>query len=191
MLEANGRFYIFAHRQKNKCQFSRQGFAEEVFIEEDGSIKQAERTSQGLYGKPLPGKGEYFASICCGLRAKKGNRFYGIFKSGHRKEPFLTQHGGDREDNPNQYIKNFNDGCSVTYKYFDLRKTKTFGIEVNGSAVGKLIMKYGDKEAVQEINLKKEMKIIKFPVKNGGEKDKVVFIYEGKGALDLTKLFLD
>ena len=35
------------------------------------------------------------------------------------------------------------------------------------------------------------MKIIKFPVKNGGEKDKVVFIYEGKGALDLTKLFLD
>ena len=44
MLEANGRFYIFAHRQTNKCQFSRQGFAEEVFIEEDGSIKQAERT---------------------------------------------------------------------------------------------------------------------------------------------------
>ena len=97
--------------------------------------------------------------LCLNLlqfKSQKGNRFYGIFKSGHRKEPFLTQHGGDREDNPNQYIKNFNDGCSVTYKYFDLRKTKTFGIEVNGSAVGKLIMKYGDKEAVQEINLKRK-----------------------------------
>ena len=190
MVEVNGKYYVFAHRQTNKCQFSRQGFAEEIFMEPDGSFKQVERTSQGLYGKPLPGVGEYFASMCCGLRAKDGNRFYGIFKSGHGKEPFLTQHGKDREDNPNQYVKNFNDGCSIAYKYFDLRETKSFGIEVNGSANGKLIMKYGDKEAVQEVKLNKEIKVIEFPVENGGEKDKVVFVYEGKGALDLIKLIL-
>jgi hypothetical protein len=159
-------------------------------MEPDGSFKQVERTSQGLYGKPLPGKGEYFASICCGLRAKNGNRFYGIFKSGHNKEPFLTQRGKDRDENPNQYVKNFNDGCSVTYKYFDLKETKCFGIEVDGTAKGKLIMKYGDKEAVQEINLQKENKVIEFPVENGGEKDQVTFIYEGKGAIDLIKLIL-
>ena len=190
MVEVNGHYYVFAHRQTNKCQFSRQGFAEEIFMEPDGSFKQVERTSQGLYGKPLPGKGEYFASICCGLRAKNGNRFYGIFKSGHNKEPFLTQRGKDRDENPNQYVKNFNDGCSVTYKYFDLKETKCFGIEVDGTAKGKLIMKYGDKEAVQEINLQKENKVIEFPIENGGEKDQVTFIYEGKGAIDLIKLIL-
>ena len=51
-------------------------------------------------------------------------------------------------------------------------------------------MKYGDKEAVQEINLQKENKVIEFPIENGGEKDQVTFIYEGKGAIDLIKLIL-
>ena len=190
MVEVNGKFYVFAHRQTNKCQFSRQGFAEETFIEEDGSIKQVERTSQGLYGKPLPGKGEYFASICCGLRAKNGNRFYGIFKSGHGKEPFLTQTGKDREENPDQFVKNFNDGCSITYKYFDLKETKSFNLKVSGKAEGKLVFQYGDKVAVQAVNVNGEQ-IIEFPVEKGGEKDKVTFIYEGKGALNLYKLILE
>ena len=190
MVEVNGKYYVFAHRQTNKCQFSRQGFAEETFIEADGSIKQVERTSQGLYGKPLPGKGEYFASICCGLRAKNGNRFYGIFKSGHGKEPFLTQNGKDREENPDQFVKNFNDGCSITYKYFDLKETKFFNLKVNGKAEGKLVFQYGDKVAVQEVNVNGEQ-VIEFPVEKGGEKDKVTFIYEGKGALNLLKLILE
>ena len=190
MVEVNGKYYVFAHRQTNKCQFSRQGFAEEMFMEPDGSFKQVERTSQGLYGKPLPGKGEYFASMCCGLRAKKGNRFYGIFKFGHGKEPFLTQHGKDREENPNQYIKNFNDGCSVTYKYFDLRETQSFAVELNGKAEGKLVMKYGDKVVVQEINLRNEFKTIEFLVVKGGEKDQVTLVYEGKGSINLEKLIL-
>ena len=191
MVEANGRYYVFAHRQTNKCQFSRQGFAEEIFMEKDGSFKQVERTSQGLNGKPLPGKGEYFASICCGLRAKNGNRFYGIFKFGHGKEPFLTQNGKDREENPDQFIKNFNDGCSVTYKYFDLRETKSFGIKVDGKAMGKLIMKCGEKEIIQEVVVNNEEKVVAFPVENGGEKEQVSFVYEGKGALNLTKLILE
>ena len=190
MVEVNGRYYVFAHRQTNKCQFSRQGFAEETFIEKDGSIKQVERTSQGLYGKPLPGKGEYFASICCGLRAKDGNRFYGILKSGHKKEPFLTQLGKDREDNPNQYVKNFNDGCSVTYKYFDLKETKSFGIKVDGKANGRLMIKYAGKEIFQEVNVLGEETLISFPIENGGEKEEVSFVYEGKGALNLRTLIL-
>ena len=189
VVEANGKYYVFAHRQTNKCQFSRQGFAEELVMEKDGSFKQAERTSQGLYCKPLPGQGEYFASICCGLRAKDGNRFYGIFKFGHGKEPFLTQEGKDREENPNQYIKNFNDGCSCTYKYFDLRETKLFGVKLDGKANGKLVLKYGEKEAVQDINLAGDA-VVEFPIEKGGEKDQVTLVYEGKGALNLRKLIL-
>ena len=188
-MEANGKYYVFAHRQTNKCQFSRQGFAEELVMEKDGSFKQAERTSQGLYGKPLPGQGEYFASICCGLRAKDGNRFYGIFRTGHAKDPYLTQEGKDREENPNQYIRNFNDGCSCTYKYFDLKATKSFGVKLDGKANGKLILKYGEKEAIQDVNLAGDG-VVEFPIEKGGEKDQVTLRYEGKGRLNLRKLIL-
>ena len=50
-------------------------------------------------------------------------------------------------------------------------------------------MKYGDKEAVKEIDVNGEA-VIEFPVENGGEKDQVSFFYEGKGALNLRKLIL-
>ena len=154
------------------------------------NVTNLTESKNALYGKPLPGVGEYFASMCCGLRAKDGNRFYGIFKSGHGKEPFLTQNGKDRENNPDQFVKNFNDGCSITYKYFDLKETKSFNLKVNGKAEGKLIFQYGDKVAVQEVNVNGD-KVIEFPVEKGGEKDKVTFIYEGKGALNLLKLILE
>ena len=50
-------------------------------------------------------------------------------------------------------------------------------------------MKYGDKEAAQDINVKGEA-LIEFKVEKGGEKDQVTFVYEGKGALNLRKLIL-
>ena len=52
-------------------------------------------------------------------------------------------------------------------------------------------MKYGEKEAVQGVDLNKEEKVIVFPIEKGGEKDQVTFVYEGKGALNLTKLILE
>ena len=61
---------------------------------------------------------------------------------------------------------------------------------MNGKAEGKLVFQYGDKVAVQEVNVNGEQ-IIEFPVEKGGEKDKVTFIYEGKGALNLLKLILE
>ena len=52
-------------------------------------------------------------------------------------------------------------------------------------------MKYGDKEAVQNVEIAKgEEKVIEFPIEKGGNKDMVVFRYEGKGAINLTKLIL-
>ena len=124
------------------------------------------------------------------MRAKNGNRFYGIFKFGHGKEPYLTQNGKDREENPDQYIKNFNDGCSVTYKYFDLKETKSVGVLVNGSADGKLIIKRGDKEDVKPVNINNSNAIIEFPIADGGDKEQISFVYEGKGALNLIRLIL-
>ena len=51
-------------------------------------------------------------------------------------------------------------------------------------------MHYGDKVAVQEVNVS-GASTIEFPVEKGGEKDEVSFVYEGKGALNLLKLILE
>lgn len=68
--------YIFYHRHTNRHCFSRQACAEEIKIEEDGSIKQVEVTSSGLNGGPLKGQGEYEARIACNLSSGKGGRFH-------------------------------------------------------------------------------------------------------------------
>ena len=62
-------------------------------------------------------------------------------------------------------------------------------MKLDGKAEGRLILKYGDKEEPQNINVNGEA-VIEFPVKDGGEKDRVLFVYEGKGALNLRKLIL-
>ncbi|MGN1023700.1 MAG: family 43 glycosylhydrolase, partial [Lachnospiraceae bacterium] len=48
LIEIEGQWYVFYHRQTNHSSFSRQGLAEKVTILPDGSIPQAECTSCGL-----------------------------------------------------------------------------------------------------------------------------------------------
>lgn len=45
MVNANGNWYIFYHRQTNGTEYSRQGCAEKIYIHPDGSIDQVEITS--------------------------------------------------------------------------------------------------------------------------------------------------
>ena len=80
VLEVNGEYYVFYHRQTNRHQFSRQACAEKLFMREDGTFSQARVTSSGLNGKPLCGIGKYETRIACVLKKKGGNRFYSIFK---------------------------------------------------------------------------------------------------------------
>lgn len=67
IVEINGDWYIFYHRHTNGTWYSRQGCAEKLHMNEDGSFAQAELTSCGLNGGPLPGKGVYPAYIACRL----------------------------------------------------------------------------------------------------------------------------
>ena len=59
IVEIGGEWYIFYHRHTNGTWFSRQGCAEKIHFEADGSIKQVEITSCGLNGGPLSDVGEY------------------------------------------------------------------------------------------------------------------------------------
>lgn len=143
VVEINGHYYVFYHRQTNRHQFSRQACAEEIFMDENGHFAQAERTSCGLNGGPLLGKGTYEARIACQIIAKGGNRFYGVTKPPKGKEPYLTQTGIDREDNPDQYIANIQNGTYIGFKYFDFVDTKVVKIQIKGSAVGKVNIRDG------------------------------------------------
>jgi hypothetical protein len=72
ILNAGGDSYIFYHRHTCGTQFSRQGCAEKIHILGDGRIGQAEVTSQGLYGEPLPAGHAYPISIICNLKGPHG-----------------------------------------------------------------------------------------------------------------------
>jgi len=143
----NGKWYVFYHRQSNRTSYSRQGCAEQIEIQEDGSIKQKEITSCGLNGGPLEGKGCYPAYICCQLTGKKPeNRFFSHPSVIKMEYPFLTQdipdvnpsEEMDRMDreNPIQYIKNVAEDTVIGYKYFACKDISKVCLWVRGNATG-------------------------------------------------------
>ena len=135
LIEINGKYYVFYHRHSNRKQSSRQACAEEIRFE-DGRFCQAEMTSCGLNGGPLKGKGTYPSYIACNVYGRNGTRFLSMIKHPKGADPFLTQRGGDREDGPDQYISNFCTGCTVGFKYFDLRETKRISLKLQGYGNG-------------------------------------------------------
>jgi hypothetical protein len=130
LVNANGEWYVFYHRQTNSHQYSRQACAERVKILPDGTIPQVEVTSCGLNGGPLAGLGNYPARIACNLFSREGAYQY---EGGGRApgiHPYFTQRG------ERQVIANFTDGAVAGFKYFQLRNTARIAITVRGSARG-------------------------------------------------------
>ncbi|MBR0153966.1 MAG: family 43 glycosylhydrolase [Lachnospiraceae bacterium] len=120
MVEVNGQWYIFYHRQTDRVKCSRQACAEKITIQPDGSIAQAEVTSCGLNDGPLAGKGRYEARIACNLGARKPLPKSDIALKKDKKNllPYFTQSGEDREENPDQYLANVQSGSWCGFKYF-------------------------------------------------------------------------
>ena len=185
-------YYIFYHRQTNQNEQSRQGCAEKVYIK-DGHIEQVECTSQGLNGKPLAGKGEYYAYIACNLRSKDG-----AIKCENAREdkeiyvhhPFITQPLPDGEI-CHQYIKNIQDGSVIGFKYFDLDhpmiQVETRGDEgyfdisttIDGNTIVSIPLK-----ASQDYQLSS---LITIPLKGVSA---LFFTYRGKGKIDFERFIL-
>ena len=118
MVELNGQWYVFYHRQTNRSRYARQCCAEPVQILPDGSIPQAETTSCGLNSGPLPGRGSYPARIACNLSSAHGVCFYTKPEEIGPDHPYFTQSGGDREGDGDQYIANLQNGAWAGFKYF-------------------------------------------------------------------------
>lgn len=188
MLSAGGQNYIFYHRHTNCNCFSRQGCAERIEIEPDGSVKQVEMTSCGLNGGPLEGRGVYEARIACNLTSRKGGRFHSkpLGKNRAGCHPYFTQSGRDRESDPDQYIANFCDGAMAGFKYFDIKDLKRIGVTVCGRAEGIMQVKcepFG--AAVTEIEIHPSAANKTFYGNYGGSDGvkALYFTFRGKGKL--------
>ena len=142
LVKVKDQWYVFYHRQTNRNLFSRQGCAEPVTIEADGSIRQVEVTSCGLNGGALEGRGKYSAHIVCNLTGRDGTYTYDRFLNRKWKEhPYLTQTGKDRERDPDQYIANMKNGAMAGFKYFAMQDLKRIGVQISGEGRGELLMK--------------------------------------------------
>lgn len=188
----NGEWYVFYHRQTNRTMFSRQGCAEKLHMQADGSIPQAELTSQGLYGKPLPGSGVYPASMVCELYGKARPQISFSLAMGMRY-PFLTQDGPDtdpdrNERKPWQYIANMQKGDTAVFRYFDIKGADRVSVRVRGRANG-IIKVYTEEEnePVGEIRIfpAKEWTSYTAEMKLPEGVHELRLCYEGRGRMDL------
>ena len=135
MVELNGDWYIFYHRQTNRHSYSRQACAEKLIRTPDGGFKQAEVTSCGLNGGPLKGQGEYPARIACCLWSKEGTARYDR-KFDKEKHPFFTQDQKDGDPQARQYIANMRDGAVAGFRYFDFHSAQYVRLLIGGKAEG-------------------------------------------------------
>ena len=123
-------WYIFYHRHTNGTWFSRQGCAEKIHFEADGSIKQVEITSCGLNNGPLSDIGEYPSYIACNIFTEEHKIYV------EPGAPRVVQEGGDNTQNDG-YIKDIVNGTTIGYKYFDMKEATGLRIKTrayyNGS----------------------------------------------------------
>ncbi|MFR7829654.1 MAG: family 43 glycosylhydrolase [Eubacterium sp.] len=188
MVELNGEWYIFDHRMTNGTAFSRQGVAEKIEIQSDGSINQVEATSCGLNGKPLKAEGTYPAYIACNLM---GKRCFGKFQIG---SPYITQDGQDGDENTDCYITNIKKGFTAGFKYFDFDDGRyTISVTVRGKGNGKILVSTcEDSEILGETKFSATENWKTFNAKCRVKKGKkaLFFTYNGHGSIDLLNFII-
>ena len=135
---SDGRVFVFAHRHTHGHQNSRQGVAELVVMQEDGFIEQAEMTSCGLNGGPLPSKRETPAYACCHLRSAEGILHYSSSVTWNEAHPYVAQDGdAGAASSACAYVYNLRDGAEVGWKYLEFNGTECdVRLEVRGTFTG-------------------------------------------------------
>lgn len=196
MIEIDGAWYIFYHRQTNRSSYARQACAERLNRRPDGGFYQAELTSCGLNGGPLAGKGRYPARIACNLWGKDGTGRYDIRfpKKVFAGHPYFTQRGKDRESHSNQYIANMRDGAVAGFKYFSIEDASRLDILVGGKASGRVLVSdapdFARIASVIPAALSGKQEYFHGVFRMGPGVHPLYFRFEGKGSLDFLSFRL-
>ncbi len=128
IIEINGKWYVFYHRQTNGTWYSRQGCAQYIEKDSNGMFRQAEITSCGLNGKALEGKGVHPAYIACNMYTDKFSLYAGEGDS----FPKITQDSSIDTG----YIANIQDTATIGFKYFSCKDIKKIKIWTRGYIKG-------------------------------------------------------
>ena len=134
ILEINGQWYVFYHRQTGTTEFARQAMVSPITVNvEEGTggkveISEAEYTSEGFSINGLNPLQRYSAGIACWYTAPKawkpGDSFYlGSYIEASYGTDDKFQNPYDLRNNMNRVVNN-NDGSIVGYKYFNFDATK-------------------------------------------------------------------
>lgn len=195
LVAINQKWYIFYHRHTHATQFSRQGCAEPVEINEDGYISQVEMTSCGLNNSPLPAKGIYSAHIACNLIGPKGACDL-VRKEGLKKtEPYITESDIlTFEAERNQYITNIKRGTIIGFKYFVTSELiENIVLNIRGDGRGRIRLSLDEKEKMiigeKYIDLKVKMwEQVKIPIMKNIGRFALYIKYEGDGSIEMDSL---
>jgi len=101
----------------------------------------------------------------------------------------------DRETGPDQYVSNFCTGCTVAFKYFDLRETTKIRVNLQGYGTNcdVVIRTKEDGEIICRIPVrtcKTEHGFAGVLPEGLGEKEALYFSIEGKGTFDFVSFDL-
>ena len=184
----NGEWYVFYHRHTHLNSYNRQGCAEKIKIETDGSIRQVGITSCGLNQRALLPKGEYPATIACVLTDGHMPHIGNGVTIG--KHPMVT-HGEEK-----RYITGIRNDTIIGFRYFAFHGPVKLKLWIRGKGNGRFIISDGKKKERQEIAIKVENDIEKDWVMiehivNIEETAPLYLQYKGKGMLEFLKLELE
>lgn len=153
LVQIGDKTYIFGHRQTHGTEYSRQGVAEQVYIQPDGTIPQVEMTSCGLNGGPLKANCTYKSYIACHLtgRTIADASYYSQGEgtnAGHvlskrpdddsllippEGMPYITEeHSVGAEHDLKPFIKGMNAESIAGFKYFEFNGEKKIQLELRG-----------------------------------------------------------
>ena len=187
ILQVEDDFYIFYHRQTNGTEASRQGCAEKIQIEPDGSIAQVEITSCGLNGEPLQAKGSYPAGIACYLTDPS------TMDSINYSDPVMKEQVRVTEQQNQVYITGIKDGAVVGYKYFEFQGREQLLLELRGDFAGTITVSTDEvgeevigfvEQSVEE----KQWNLINIPLQTVAGRSALYLHFKGEGSLDLKNL---
>lgn len=179
----NGKYYIFYHRLTHKSDYSRQGCAEEIFMNEDGSFNQVEITSCGLNGGPLEAKGKYSACIACNIT--NGSMPHGSNTIFSEHFPNVNNEGNIR------FISEITNKTLIGFKYFKFNHNKKLSITYRGLAHGVLkISNDKENEFIKEVKINPVSDFTKIDIDisfNDGIKPLYLY-FEIDGLIDLLDI---
>lgn len=179
----NDKFYVFYHRLTHKSDYSRQACAEQIMINDDGSINQVEITSCGLNGGPLSAQGTYPAVIACNIT--NGKMPHGSNKIYTDSFPNVTHKDDER------FIGEISDGTMIGYKYFEFSKPVKLYVKLRGNGNGTLkVLNKIDGDSIGKVVIKPSDNWKDFHsnlnINNGVYP--LYLIYQGEGTIEIKEI---